>query len=108
MMKANLVSVILLMEMMVISGFRIGSDGVSMDYYLMSCPFVEPVVKDIVNRALEDDPTLAAALIRMHFHDCFIQVPSHSLSLSPFLSLTHFVRVYVMIMFLRLFSKPIL
>lgn len=56
-------------------GFGFGADGgLNMNYYLMSCPFVEPVVKNIVNRALDNDPTLAAALIRMHFHDCFIQV----------------------------------
>ncbi|MED6176544.1 Peroxidase 47 [Stylosanthes scabra] len=49
------------------------ADDLDMNYYLFSCPFVEFVVKDIVNRALEDDPILAAALLRMHFHDCFIQ-----------------------------------
>jgi peroxidase len=62
-------------------GFGFGG-GLNMNYYLMSCPFVEPVVKDIVNRALDNDPTLAAALIRMHFHDCFIQVLSPSVPLS--------------------------
>lgn len=60
-------------------GFGAGG-GLDMNYYLMSCPFVEPVVKNVVNRALENDPTLAAGLIRMHFHDCFIEVLSLSLS----------------------------
>lgn len=50
-----------------------GVDGLRMDYYLMSCPFVEPIVKSTVNSALQNDPTLAAGLIRMHFHDCFIE-----------------------------------
>ncbi|KAI9092539.1 hypothetical protein K1719_027667 [Acacia pycnantha] len=50
-----------------------GAYGLSMEYYLASCLFVEPIVKDTVNSALEKDPTLAAALLRMHFHDCFIQ-----------------------------------
>ncbi|KAL2325214.1 hypothetical protein Fmac_024272 [Flemingia macrophylla] len=70
---ANLLTVLLLIEVFAY-GFRYGVvDGLNMNYYLMSCPFVEPVVKNIVNRALQNDPTLAAALIRMHFHDCFIQ-----------------------------------
>ncbi|XP_054778205.1 peroxidase 47 isoform X2 [Prosopis cineraria] len=71
---ANLVRVLVMIVIM--SGVRfiiIGADGLDMNYYLASCPFVEPIVKDTVNRALQNDPTLAAALLRMHFHDCFIQ-----------------------------------
>ncbi|KAK7356845.1 hypothetical protein VNO80_16124 [Phaseolus coccineus] len=69
---ANFVTVLLLIEVFAY-GFRFGADGLNMNYYLMSCPFIEPVVKNTVNRALMEDPTLAAGLIRMHFHDCFIQ-----------------------------------
>nr|KYP74592.1 Peroxidase 47 [Cajanus cajan] len=68
----NLLTVLLLIDVFAY-GFRYGVDGLNMNYYLMSCPFVEPVVKNIVNRAFQNDPTLAAALIRMHFHDCFIE-----------------------------------
>ena len=86
---ANLLTLFFLMGV-IVSGFRPGADGLNMNYYLFSCPFVEPVVKDIVNSALEDDPTLAAGLVRMHFHDCFIQV----LYLSPSLSLSLFYLLY--------------
>lgn len=34
---------------------------------------VELVVKNSINQALQSDPTLAGPLLRMHFHDCFIQ-----------------------------------
>lgn len=77
---AKLLGVLLLMEVTV-SGFRFGVDGLRTDYYIMTCPFAEQVVKNTVNRALGDDPTLAAALIRMHFHDCFIEVHSYLFSL---------------------------
>ncbi|XP_021889861.1 peroxidase 47-like [Carica papaya] len=60
------------------SGFRFGAEALNMNYYIMTCPFAEAIVRNTVNRALQADPTLAASLIRMHFHDCFIQV-----SLSP-------------------------
>ncbi|KAK5835139.1 Peroxidase 47 -like protein [Gossypium arboreum] len=69
---ANMLSMFILMEV-VAGGFRFGVDGLRMDYYIMSCPFAESIVKSTVNRALQDDPTLAAALVRMHFHDCFIE-----------------------------------
>ncbi|XAR60449.1 Peroxidase [Bertholletia excelsa] len=73
-------ALLLAMGMIVeIKGVRFGfgpygaGDGVSMNYYATSCPLAEFVVKNIVTRALQSDPTLAAGLIRMHFHDCFIQ-----------------------------------
>lgn len=75
MVVTKFLSLVLIMEMIVISGLRYGVvDGLSMQYYLMNCPFAEQIVKNTVNRALQGDPTLAAALLRMHFHDCFIQV----------------------------------
>jgi len=86
---ANFVTLLLLIEVFAY-GLRYGADGLNMNYYLMTCPFVEPVVKNTVNRALLQDPTLAAALIRMHFHDCFIQVFLPSLSL---LEVTHRLKI---------------
>lgn len=90
MVMIKLMTVFMLIEVITCQfGFGFGADGgLSMNYYLMSCPFVEPVVKNIVNRALDNDPTLAAALIRMHFHDCFIQVLLSLLSFSRHNSLT--------------------
>nr|GMD56575.1 peroxidase 47 [Ipomoea batatas] len=71
-----IIMVVLLMGAIIARGqwtFGGGGDGLSMNYYIMSCPFAEGIVKDIVNRHLQFDPSLAAALVRMHFHDCFIQ-----------------------------------
>uniref|UniRef100_A0A1J3GHM5 Peroxidase n=1 Tax=Noccaea caerulescens TaxID=107243 RepID=A0A1J3GHM5_NOCCA len=71
MVRANLLSVIMLMHAIV--GLPFAVRGLSMGYYMMSCPFAEQIVKNSVNNALQADPTLAAGLIRMLFHDCFIE-----------------------------------
>lgn len=90
----NLFIVIMAMDM-IVSGRRFGrADGLSMQYYTMSCPFAEGIIRDTVNNALQSDPTLAAALIRMHFHDCFIQVHIYIYS-PPFpSSFTHILCCY--------------
>ncbi|GLT26663.1 hypothetical protein SLA2020_017130 [Shorea laevis] len=70
---AKFLTVLMLMEV-IVSDYQFGAvDGLNMDYYQMTCPFAEMIVKYTVNRALQNDPTLAAALVRMHFHDCFIE-----------------------------------
>lgn len=51
-------------------------EGLRMDYYVMmgrGCPLADLIVRNIVNSHLHEDPTLAAPLLRLHFHDCFIQ-----------------------------------
>ncbi|KAG1328230.1 peroxidase 47 [Cocos nucifera] len=72
MIASYVVKLLMLIEVLT-SGARLGVDALSMGYYAMSCPLAEPMVRDVVNQALRQDPTLAAGLLRMHFHDCFIQ-----------------------------------
>ncbi|KAH8479891.1 hypothetical protein Peur_061921 [Populus x canadensis] len=69
---ANFLALFLLMEL-IAGGYRDGANGLSMNYYVFSCPFAEAIVRNTVTSALKSDPTLAAGLVRMHFHDCWIQ-----------------------------------
>ncbi|KAK7412127.1 hypothetical protein VNO78_03575 [Psophocarpus tetragonolobus] len=47
--------------------------GTRVGFYSTTCPRAESIVKSTVSSHVNSDPTLAAALLRMHFHDCFVQ-----------------------------------
>ncbi|KAG6718779.1 hypothetical protein I3842_04G170500 [Carya illinoinensis] len=42
-------------------------------FYSTSCPRAEAIVKSTVEEHFNKDPTIAAGLLRLHFHDCFVQ-----------------------------------
>ncbi|KAK6939310.1 hem peroxidase [Dillenia turbinata] len=48
--------------------------ALSSNYYDHTCPQAESMVSRTVKKAMLSDKTVPAALLRMHFHDCFIRV----------------------------------
>ncbi|KAG8387003.1 hypothetical protein BUALT_Bualt03G0208000 [Buddleja alternifolia] len=56
-------------------GLVLGSThgDLQMNFYAKSCPKAEKIVLDYVNKHIPNAPSLAAAFIRMHFHDCFVR-----------------------------------
>jgi peroxidase len=39
-----------------------------------TCPNVSSIVRGIIDEALQTDARIGASLIRLHFHDCFVNV----------------------------------
>ncbi|KAL2480511.1 Peroxidase 53 [Abeliophyllum distichum] len=42
-------------------------------FYSSTCPNVSNIVQGVIQQALQSDPRIGASLIRLHFHDCFVQ-----------------------------------
>ncbi|WZZ83996.1 hypothetical protein YC2023_104568 [Brassica napus] len=61
-----------------VSLFLVGLVGpiqaqLQMNFYANTCPNAEKIVQDFVSNHISNAPSLAAALLRMHFHDCFVR-----------------------------------
>ncbi|KAA8516980.1 hypothetical protein F0562_017202 [Nyssa sinensis] len=41
-------------------------------FYSNTCPNVSSIVSGVIQQALQSDPRIGASLIRLHFHDCFV------------------------------------
>eukprot|EP01018_Ginkgo_biloba_P009028 Gb_37315 [translate_table: standard] len=57
-------------------------DGLSWFFYTRSCPGLEFIVRERVNFYLKQDITQAAGLLRVLFHDCFVEGCDASVLLS--------------------------
>ncbi|KAJ0971997.1 hypothetical protein J5N97_019956 [Dioscorea zingiberensis] len=47
--------------------------GLSFTFYDSQCPKLESIVREHLKKAFKKDIGLAAGLLRVHFHDCFVQ-----------------------------------
>ncbi|XP_057544826.1 peroxidase 9 [Amaranthus tricolor] len=56
-------------------GWGGGSDynSLSPSFYDYTCPQANDIVISVLDNAIAQDPRNAAALLRLHFHDCFVQ-----------------------------------
>lgn len=48
----------------------------SQKFYDEKCPRALAVIKSVVNQAIAKEPRMGASLLRLHFHDCFVNVSS--------------------------------
>lgn len=60
----------------------------SSSFYETSCPTVAGVVESVVQQAVQKEARMAASLLRLHFHDCFVQGCDGSILLDDTASVT--------------------
>ncbi|PQQ12097.1 peroxidase P7 [Prunus yedoensis var. nudiflora] len=50
------------------------------DFYKQSCPQALQIIRSVVQRAINREARMGASLLRLHFHDCFVNLggPSYS------------------------------
>ncbi|KAL5220987.1 hypothetical protein ABZP36_025700 [Zizania latifolia] len=47
--------------------------GLSPDYYKVTCPQADEIVVSVLKKAIAKEQRIAASLLRLLFHDCFVQ-----------------------------------
>lgn len=50
------------------------SSGLYPEYYQFTCPEANDIILSVLEKAIAKEPRMAASLLRLHFHDCFVQV----------------------------------
>ena len=46
----------------------------SPDYYYYTCPNALSTIQKVVRAAVQKEQRMGASLLRLHFHDCFVNV----------------------------------
>lgn len=59
-------------------GHAYGGGYLYPQFYDLSCSQAQHIVKTIVAKAIAKEARMAASLLRLHFHDCFVKVPMKS------------------------------
>ena len=91
-MRANITTILLLVSLLAVVSSVVGKKdkeykdkdknkdknnnygGLQMNIYGESCHKLEDIVRDITWRKVRKDATMAAKLLRLHYHDCFVRV----------------------------------
>ena len=59
--------------LLALSASLVHGQGTRVGFYSAACPRVESIVRSTVQSHFRSNPTVAPGLLRMLFHDCFVQ-----------------------------------
>uniref|UniRef100_A0A0D3GFS1 Peroxidase n=1 Tax=Oryza barthii TaxID=65489 RepID=A0A0D3GFS1_9ORYZ len=76
------VALLLLVVLVAAGSAAAAADQLRVDYYRETCPNVEAIVRDEMEKIIGAAPSLAGPLLRLHFHDCFVRGCDASVLLS--------------------------
>ncbi|XP_009610510.1 peroxidase 15-like [Nicotiana tomentosiformis] len=65
-------SLAVLCILLAIFSFYESNAQLSANFYSTTCPNVSSIVQNVIQQALQSDSRIGASLIRLHFHDCFV------------------------------------
>ncbi|CAN4118433.1 unnamed protein product [Withania somnifera] len=69
----NFLTVLCILLVVLMSFFSKSSNTqLTSSFYSSTCPNVANIVRSVVQQALQSDARIGASLIRLHFHDCFV------------------------------------
>lgn len=85
MMRMTIVIMLLQLELIQVA------EGLQVGYYAGTCPNVENIVKGVLSQQMQQNRGIAASVLRLHFHDCFVDVSNHHRYPMPFAMLNHSV-----------------
>ncbi|XP_068638386.1 peroxidase N1-like [Aristolochia californica] len=71
--SANYPTLVAVFLLVAFAATRAQEQRTRVGFYSTSCPRAESIVTATVKKYLKSDPTVAPGLLRMHFHDCFVQ-----------------------------------
>ncbi|KAH7429368.1 hypothetical protein KP509_09G044100 [Ceratopteris richardii] len=78
----TLVIAVLLIQKAGAARFLPDGSPLQFHFYDKSCPNVEKIVRQVVSSAVASEARMAGSLLRLHFHDCFVQGCDGSLLLN--------------------------
>ncbi|XP_039066800.1 cationic peroxidase 1-like [Hibiscus syriacus] len=74
---------LILLQIIVLSSLAIKAFSLSPYYYQNICPQALPTIKKVVQAAVYKERRMGASLLRLHFHDCFVNGCDASILLDP-------------------------
>ncbi|CAM0879835.1 unnamed protein product [Alopecurus aequalis] len=72
-MVASKIAALFVLCNVLLRGSLVQSQGLQRGFYDSICPDAEDIVRSTVEKYYNNDATIAPGLLRLHFHDCFVQ-----------------------------------